>query len=52
MQDQDAIVFEIKPTYQLKEKPHALTKHNKKHMDDAKKQIALLDDLETDNLKY
>ena len=44
--------FEIKPTYQFRgEKPHALMKHNKKHMDDAKKQIALLDDLETDNFK-
>ena len=44
--------FEIKPTYQFRgEKPHALMKHKKKHMDDAKKQIALLDDLETENFK-
>ena len=44
--------FEVKPTYQFRgEKPHALMKHKKKHMDDAKKQIALLDDLETENFK-
>ncbi len=44
--------FEVKPTYQFREDAvHKLMKHDKKLMNEAKKQVELLDALEDNNFK-
>ncbi len=44
--------FEVKPTYQFRENvPHALVKHDPEKMEEAKRQIERLDELETADFK-
>ena len=44
--------FEVKPTYQFRDNAvHKLMKHDQKLMEEAKDQIAKLDELESDNFK-